>query len=738
YGIGVNYYALGDRQRAREFLGRSLAIRTVALDSRGRMASLRALATLDAEQGRLEEALAYDREALGLAVAPPAIARIRIQQAAHAAAAGNPREAEALLDEILATDAKRDALVQGEALLQRAMVRRGTGRPQEAIADLTLARSPLHEFGSVMEEFEAELELARALRQEGNARGALGAVDRALAQSDAVRLQSANPELRAELQTPLRPAYDLKLDLLWDRYQLAIEAGHEGEAAALAAAAFATADAARARSFTEVATRSYSPAVRQALAPELRRREELYRELAARRFALDARLERSGSDDPRVRHLVADIAELRRQVDTVNTVIARRTAANGAPVRTRLQGPDVSALLGDTALLSYWLGSESAYGWVVSSREIHWVRLGAPDAIAAQAIAFHHSLTRLIDTPVERRLREGHSLYRAIIEPLESWTAGARNWIVVPDGALDYVAFPALPMRDSPQASFVVLEHDVAVAPAAWMLASGSRAPQRNGGILIVADPVYGRDDPRLGAGKALVPSTATASRRAGVDSEPAYQRLRFSAEEAVAISTQFAPAQVEELIGLDATRDRLLALDWSQYRFIHIATHGVVDAEVPDLSALILGSYGAHGEVADRAVRVADISVKTLNAEVAVLSACETALGTESRSEGLVGLGSTMLARGAHAVVASLWPVPDQMGARLMAEFYRHMLRDSLSPQAALGSAMRSMATGGPSADPALWGAFQVSVASLGGSAAAPRPAPVEFAGHGSGAGLR
>ena len=54
YGIGVNYYALGDRQRAREFLERSLAIRTVALDGRGRMASLRALATIDAEQGRVQ------------------------------------------------------------------------------------------------------------------------------------------------------------------------------------------------------------------------------------------------------------------------------------------------------------------------------------------------------------------------------------------------------------------------------------------------------------------------------------------------------------------------------------------------------------------------------------------------------------------------------------------------------------------------------------------------------------
>ena len=269
YGIGVNYYALGDRQRAREFLERSLAIRTVALDRRGRMASLRALANIDAEQGRTEQALAFDREALGLAIAPSAIARIKIQQAAHTAAAGRPAEAKALLDEVLSTGAKADPL-QAEALLQRAVLLRSMGRPRDALADLAAARRGFRGFGSIMEEFEGDLELARALRQVGQPHAALAAVERALAQSDAVRLQTANPELRAQLQTPLRPAYDLKLELLRDRYEHALATGRESEANALAAEAFATADASRAQSFSDVAAQKYSPAVRRALAAEFR------------------------------------------------------------------------------------------------------------------------------------------------------------------------------------------------------------------------------------------------------------------------------------------------------------------------------------------------------------------------------------------------------------------------------------------------------------------------------------
>jgi CHAT domain-containing protein/tetratricopeptide (TPR) repeat protein len=727
YGIGVNYYALGDRQRAREFLQRSLAIRTVALDGRGRMASLRALATIDAEQGRVEQALASDREALGLAIAPSAIARIKIQQAAHTAAAGRPEEAGALLDEVLSASAKAGPLIQAEALLQRAVLLRSTGRPREALADLAAARPRLHSFGSIMEEFEGDLELARALRQVGQPQAALTAVERALAQSDAVRLQTANPELRAELQTPLRPAYDLKLELLWDQYEHALGEGRDREATALAAVAFATADASRAHSFADVAAQKYSPEVRRSLAPEFRRREQLYRELSARRFVLDARLERSGTDDSRARHLIAEIAELRREVDTVNTAIASRTITSGAPGGTSLERMSLPSLAADTALVSYWLGSESAYAWVVLPEEIRWARLSSPSAIVDKATAFHRSLTRLVDMPVERRLQDAGALYTMIIRPLEPWLSRVRNWVVIPDGALDYVPFAALPMRGALPGSFVVLQHDVAVTPAAWMLDTSLSRPAPHGGrkILLVADPVYQPDDPRL----ATVSNALAAVQTSAHPTHPDYRRLPFTAEEAAGIAAQFPPGDVDELIGVDATRERLLARDWSQYRFIHIAAHGFADAQVPELSALMLGSYDVQGAVTDPSVRVADVSLKTLTAEVVVLSACETALGTEIPSEGLIGMSSTMLARGARAVVASLWPVPDEIGARLMTEFYQHMLHDSMGPEAALGTAMRSIASHERSADPALWAAFQVSVAALPSPASSRRPAAVKVA---------
>jgi len=732
YGIGVNYYALGDRERARQHLEESLAIRTVALDGRGRMASLRSLATIYGEdEGTLKQALAADAEALGLAVAPSAIARIKIQQAVHIAADGRAEQARAQLDEVVSSVAKTGPAIQAEALLQRAVLLRSLGRPREALADLAAARPGLHTSGSVLEEFEGDLELARALKDLGQSHQALAAVERALGQADAVRLQTANPELRAQLQTPLRPAYDLKLELLRERYERALATGNKPDARAIAMRAFTTADASRARSFAELAAENYSPGVRRTLAVELRRREDLYRALSARRFTLDSRLERSGLSDPRVRHLVADIAELRREVDTVNTDIARRVQSHGAAPRGARSRMGVPTLPADTALVSYWLGSESAYAWVLLPAEVQWVRLPPPKVIAGKVNSLHESLTRSVDMDAASRLQDARALYATIVQPIEPWLAPVRRWLIIPDGALDYVPFAALRTQDGRAESFVVTQHDVAVTPAAWMLdQSAARPPAQRRGILLVADPVYQADDPRMPKAKDAPPAPKSADSDDGYGRTREYQRLPFSAQEAAGIAALFPPTEVDELTGLDATRARLLAMDWSQYQFIHIATHGVVDAQVPELSALILGSFDARGPVADRAVRVADVSLRKLTADVAVLSGCETALGKEVRSDGLVGMSSTMLARGARAVVASLWPVPDEIGARLMTELYQHMLHDSMDPEAALGAAMRSMLLRDPAIDPALWAAFQVSVGTLHPPASGRDPATVRAAG--------
>jgi CHAT domain-containing protein len=711
HGLGIVYSAIGDRDRAREFLERALAIRTPALDGRGRVGTLRALATIEAEEGQAERALDADREALGLTTDPSLTSRIRTQLAGDMAAAGRRDEAVALLDELIAASTEAEPLTRSRMLVHRAILLREAGKPVQSLADLTAARPHLQEFGTIADDFGVELEIARTLRVLGRTQESLAAVDRALGKSDAMRHQSANPELRAQLQSPLRPAYDLKLDLLWEEFERANGASRGGEARRLAALSFESADESRARTWADVAAQKYSVEVRRALAPELAQREELYRDMAARRFAMEARLQRSGSTDARVRDLLREIAGLQREIDAINTRIASHVESSEAgPMAGR---PALPRPAPDAVLVAYWLGAEHAYAWVVSPGGVHWVRLGSPKSITDGVRELHHSLTHFVDVPVERRLQDAVNLYAQIIKPVEPWLSGARQWLVIPDGALSYVPFAALRVRDPKGDSFVAARHDVAFTPAAWMtkLAPAPARGHDRRGLLLVADPVYEADDPRLGGHN---PSGEPSPQTETSLPAPSYRRLAFSAQEAQGIAAELPPGEVDRLTGLNATREQFLAKDWPKYRFIHIASHGIVDAKMPQLSALVLGAYDSGGRPVDGAVRVADLSVRTFAADVAVFSACETAVGKEVLSEGLIGIGYTTLARGARAVVASLWPVADEMSAQLMTEFYRHLLRDSMSAPAALGSAMRSVLAQNPNADPALWAPFQVSVSTI------------------------
>ena len=206
----------------------------------------------------------------------------------------------------------------------------------------------------------------------------------------------------------------------------------------------------------------------------------------------------------------------------------------------------------DTALISYWLGAESAYAWVVVPEAIRWTRLSSPEEISELAREFHRSLSRTVDVPVGVRLQDSRALSGRVLAPIESQLGSAAQWVFIPDGALDYVPFAALQTSEGMSDALVIVRHDVALTPAAWMLdTSGDRteAPAPRA-LLLVADPVYQPDDPRL---EGLRPRSTPDPAHQGL------QRLPFSAQEAAGIAAEFPRGSVDELIGLDATRARLL-----------------------------------------------------------------------------------------------------------------------------------------------------------------------------------
>jgi CHAT domain-containing protein len=141
----------------------------------------------------------------------------------------------------------------------------------------------------------------------------------------------------------------------------------------------------------------------------------------------------------------------------------------------------------------------------------------------------------------------------------------------------------------------------------------------------------------------------------------------------------------------------------------VHFATHGILNNKHPELSGLILSLVNKHGGAQDGFLKLQDIYNLKLPVELVVLSGCETGLGEEIRGEGLIGLTRGFMYAGASRVVASLWSVSDIATAHLMADFYKAMERDRMTPAAALRAAQIRMWRQKQWSSPYYWAAFQI-----------------------------
>jgi CHAT domain-containing protein len=128
---------------------------------------------------------------------------------------------------------------------------------------------------------------------------------------------------------------------------------------------------------------------------------------------------------------------------------------------------------------------------------------------------------------------------------------------------------------------------------------------------------------------------------------------------------------------------------------------------ESPELSGVILSLVDEHGKSRAGFLRLHDIYNMDLFADLVVLSACRTGLGRNVQGEGVVGLTSGFMYAGAKSVIASLWKVDDDATAELMSHFYTAMLKDGLSPAAALKTAKREMWKQERWRAPFYWAAF-------------------------------
>jgi CHAT domain-containing protein len=290
-----------------------------------------------------------------------------------------------------------------------------------------------------------------------------------------------------------------------------------------------------------------------------------------------------------------------------------------------------------------------------------------------------------------------------------------RTILVVADGALHYLPFQALPApgkttnQGSSEPVPLLVDHEIVSLPSASILAT-IRQTSRTGSneeklVAILADPVFSAEDSRV-----TNPNTVSLQQTSQFADTISLSRLPATEHEARSIM-EIVPAGTGMMAtGFDADRTMALSSELGQYKVLHLATHGVVDVENPEVSGIVLSMFSRDGKSRDGLLHLHDIyNMNLSNTQLVVLSACETALGKEVRGEGLVGLSRGFIHAGASSVVATLWKVDDRATRQLMTQFYKGLFEEGLTAPAALRKAKLSMWQQPRYRAPFFWAAFEL-----------------------------
>lgn len=710
--LGSANVSLGDLDRALDCYQQALEIQRAARGRVGELYALLFIGWVQQLRGETDAALESYSQALQIGRSvenPVGLGRALYFLGKLDLGIGRADVAAGLLQEALANFHGQEGRAFDEA---RTLIE--LGRAAHALGDDTQAEQHLRrslELGRSLQNFMVETDaqgaLARLDLDRGDLPAARTAIEEALRTVDSVRSKVSSQRLRVLFLASRQAFYQLHLDILMRLHERDPGGG-------FLPAALAASEQARARGLLDLLAEGRIE-VRQGIAADLKQREE---EIDGRISALQTEMldvvsrgawdaARAASFEEEMKRATEDREELEWEI--------RRRHPRYAAVRNLapLTLTQIQALLDDrSALLEYAVGDERSFLFVVTREGLSSYAL-PPKARLADEV---RRLGDLLQKPGRRSLglyRElAGGLYRELLSPAAGVLAQKPHLIVSPDGPLQLLSFEALltgeaaggqGFQDLP---YLIREKSVTYVPSASVLAElamprepreprerreTAEAPKRFVGF---ADPIP------------MVAAAQTADTlRAAPGGLPPLPRLLESRREVTGIAGLYPPGETQLFLDGAATEENVKNnVLLRSARRIHFATHGFLDEKRPELSGLVL-SRGA-GSREDGLLQVYEIFNLELDADLVVLSACDTGLGAMVSGEGLVGVTRALLYAGARSVVVSLWQVDDDSTPDLMISFYRHLDQDADKAES-LRQAKLEMIRQGRFSHPFYWAPF-------------------------------
>jgi CHAT domain-containing protein/tetratricopeptide (TPR) repeat protein len=306
-----------------------------------------------------------------------------------------------------------------------------------------------------------------------------------------------------------------------------------------------------------------------------------------------------------------------------------------------------------SALLEFTVSDDHVYSFLITrgtdgqpclqTRVARWER----DALTGRIDDFRRQLASR-DASYRQSAAQ---IYQSLLGPFDSELKGKATLVIVPDGPLWDLPFQALL---TPDGRHLLERQTVFYAPSLTFLNQTLR------GARVIANR------PQLWA--------ISSSRPAD---------LPYTVTEVSEVARLYSPAKTRILTGEQAAQENWKQ-EASQYRILHLAGHGVLNSANPLYSYLQFAEQPASGGAILEAREIVNLD---LHAEIAVLSACETARGQALYGEGLVGMSWAFLLAGVPTTVVSQWKVDSASTAQLMLTFHQS-LKPVLEPPGGLGRA--------------------------------------------------
>lgn len=404
---------------------------------------------------------------------------------------------------------------------------------------------------------------------------------------------------------------------------------------------------------------------------------ELVDELEAVRRRLHELESREGATGSTAREL----DEARRRFEDL--LVRSQVLAPGYAELVRVAPLDLETLQAEvldaeTTLVSFFLLGDRVVAWVIDREEVAFTvtelsrsDLDLPPCLSGEIVrrARRRGVERL--GPCRSAMELSTEIYRKLMAPLMPFIRHERL-VLIPHDALHRLPFAAL--QNPRTGRYLIEDYTLTTAPSASVLQVLRRqANPWRGKALVVGDPELPKGD--LGP-------------------------LPGARREAAAVAALFAAEPILEGEATETTiRRRSASAD-----LVHLAAHGVYEPRHPLFSRIALAADEHHDGRLEMHEVFGELDLSEAN--LVVLSGCETALGERTGGDEVVGLVRAFLYAGSPAVLATLWSVHDHASAVLMEGFYRRLLAGAPAADALRQAQLETMRRNGTES-PYYWAGF-------------------------------